>query len=124
VHLAGDRQALIRITCRLHEVQQREPLAIRIAVDQNFMCGVRYYRRGNRTMRSADLLTQVWPDKILVDTFQSKEEECFVLNYRAANRAAVLFAMEILQFLSVGRVGSQSFESLIIEHAAMNIVCS
>ena len=70
----------------------------------------------------ADGLGEVRPLQVLADALEGDEEEGLVLHDRAAEGAAELLAVEVLQGLAVGRVGGQALEALEVEEAAVEVV--
>src|SRR6266851_5770948 len=116
-----DGQALIRISGRLDEIDERDSLTISAAVNQSLVRD--YGRRGDRTWR-ADRFTKIGATQFFANAFEGKEKERSILTDGAADGAAKLLPIEIFERLSVRGVRAQRFQSLKIKEAAVDVVGS
>ncbi len=122
VDLVLDRQSFFLIARRAEEIDQSEPLAIVVAVDQCFVredCWRRY-----RARRGADRFAQIGALQVLANAFECEKVKSLVSLEWTTDRGAVLFAMKIFEWLAVGSVCCQCFKALEVKGAAMNIVCA
>src|SRR5439155_19271462 len=97
----------------------RHPLTIGAAANQRLVGGKG--RGGDRAGR-ADGRRQIRPSEVLTDAFERREIERLVLDDRAADDAAELFAVELVERIAVGAVRSQRGDPLIMEQAAPDLV--
>src|SRR3982751_1085619 len=95
------RQTLFLVPRRPDEVNQGEPLAISVGINQPFISADG--GSSDRT-RSADWLTQIGAGQGLSNSFKRAEEKCFVFFNWTTDSAAKLLTMKIRQGLSVGSI--------------------
>ena len=119
VDLVIDRLALFLAAGRSEKAEECEALAVGAAVDERL---VRQERRTAHRARRADRFRQVRPPQVLSNAFERDEVERRVLDERAADRAAELLAVEVLERLAVGRVRGEPLHALIVEEAPFDLV--
>ena len=115
-----DRQAFLLAEPRREEVQQRESLAVAVAVDQRLVGAER--RRLDRARGIPELTAQVRTLEVPRDPFEGEKEERLVLLDRTADRPAELLAVEVVQRGAVGEIAGQRLEPLEVKERAVRLV--
>ncbi len=99
------RQALVLAHAGIHEVEQGQPLTIRIGFNLRIGNVGIEDRIGDGAGGAAKSFAQVWTSKIGANVLDGAEEKHFVLYDRPAKRSAKLIAIEVLERFSIGGVG-------------------
>ena len=120
VHRPLHGKPFLLIARAAEEPQQRQPLAVRVAVDQRLV--LRDGGIGDRAGLRADRRAQVVAREVARDLLDGPEIEHPVLYDRAAYRPSELLSVKIPQRFPVGGACAQSFQSLEVKKAAVQIV--
>ncbi len=120
LHRVSDRRAFLLAKPHRKEVQQRQPLAVAVAVDQGFVGAER--RRLDRARGIPELTAQVRTLEVPRDPFECKKEERLVLLDGAAYRPSELLAVEVVQRGSVGEISGQRLDPLEVKERAVRLV--
>src|SRR5713226_5756901 len=111
-----DRGAFTLAPRALDEIDQHLPLAVRAGIDLGISNVAVENGVGDRA-GCADGRAQVIAGEIRDNLLESPEDKHLVLDDGSADRASELLAVEIFEWLAVGRVRGQAFEPLEMKGA-------
>ena len=115
-----NRKSVVLSPGTLDEIDERQTLTVGISIDQGFVGGNRWRLRG--TGSSSNLRTEVIASQGFPNSLKGKEKEGLIFLDWTPDGPAKLLAMKIGERFTIRGVGSQPFEPLKIEEAAMNVV--
>src|SRR5215469_15129733 len=118
----SDRQAFLLVPCGRHEIEQRQPLAFHIAADDS---SIRLNGwRLHRACGTAHRCTEIGACQVFKDLLECPKGKHLVLDNGPSHRTAELLTVEVLQGFSVGSVGGESLEALVVEQGSMQLIGS